>query len=269
MQTPQQTYNNTAKFFLITFTISWFCWGVLPRLAVLPDSIVLASGTFGPTLAAIILTASTNGRNGLKELFSKLLIWQFPAKWYLASLFGPAVIVIISLEIHKMIGGTVQQINDPKQWYLVFPAFVQILIFSVAGEELGWRGYALPKLQDQTNSLLASVIIGIVWGFWHLPLWWMPGNFHTAIPLAPFILHDVALSILMTWMYNHTRKSLLLPHIFHTTVNLTIGVSPILPEGTGGSMVPLGISFVILWLVTALIILKEGTNLGKPFLNLS
>lgn len=263
MQKNQQTYRNAEKFFIMTFAISWFFWGVLPQMANLPDSVILMAGTFGPTLSALILTISDNGLKGLRALFGKLLIWKFPAKWYLGSLFGPALVVAVSLGIHKFVGGTVTQLNDPRQWYLIFPAFFQILFFSVAGEELGWRGYALPKLQSRTTSLKASIIIGFAWGIWHLPLWAMPGNFHNEIPLVPFILHDVALSILMTWMYNCTRKSLLLPHLFHTAINLTIGVSPILPEGTGGSLIPLAITFLLLWLVTIIVVFKAGPTLGR------
>jgi membrane protease YdiL (CAAX protease family) len=167
------------------------------------------------------------------------------------------------LWVHRWLGGTVIQANDPRQWYLVIPAFLQILLLSVVGEEIGWRGFALPCLQARYGPLKASLILGVIWGGWHLPLWWMAGNFHADIPFVLFMLQSLALTILMTWLYNHTRGSLLMAHLFHTAFNLTAGVAPILPEYTGGSLRPLWIAVGFVCGLALLVSWKPG-DMSKP-----
>jgi membrane protease YdiL (CAAX protease family) len=254
---------NVVHFFLLTFVISWSSWIALPRLTGISQQLILMMGTFGPSAAALIVVLINEGKEGLKSLLKKAFIWRVNFCWYLMSLFGAAIIIVIALVLHKANGGIVIQINDPRQWYLVFPGFLQVLFFSVIGEEFGWRGFALPQLIKKMTPLSSSIVLGFVWGIWHLPLWWLSGNFHTQIPLALFIFHDVALSILMTWMYQKTKGSVLIALIFHTSVNLTIGVAPILPEGTGGSLLPLWYAFGLLWLCTAVVVVRNGKNLGK------
>ncbi|MEE4194349.1 MAG: CPBP family intramembrane glutamic endopeptidase [Anaerolineae bacterium] len=250
-------------FFSLTFIISWGCWLLLPRITDIPQHIILMLGTFGPSTVGLILALVTDSFQGFTRLLKKAFIWRVGIQWYLVSFVGAAVIILIALFLHQLNGGVVIQLNDPRQWYLIFPGFLQVLFFSVIGEEFGWRGFALPRLLKQFNPLVSSIILGLLWGVWHLPLWWMPGNFHSQIPLLLFILHDVALSILMTWIYQNTKGSLLIALIFHTSVNLTIGVSPILPEGTGGSLLPLWYAFGLLWCCTAFVVVRNGKNLRK------
>ncbi len=252
-----------ARFFVLTFITSWVCWLLLPRISDIPEHIILMLGSFGPSTVGLILVVVTDGFQGFTTLLKKAFIWRVGVQWYLISFFGAAVIIIIALFVHQQNGGVVIQLNDPRQWYLIFPGFLQVLFFSVIGEEFGWRGYVLPRLLKQFNPLVSSIILGLLWGMWHLPLWQMPGNFHAQIPLLLFILHDVALSILMTWMYQNTKGSLLIALIFHTSVNLAIGVSPILPEGTGGSLLPLWYAFGLLWVCTAFVVVRDGKNLSK------
>ncbi len=120
-------------------------------------------------------------------------------------------------------GGTVIQTNDPAQWYMIIPAFFQILFFSVLGEEIGWRGYALPLMQKKIGPFLSSIFLGLIWGLWHLPLFWMDGNFHSDIPISLFLLQSIALALILTWLYNRTSESLFTVHIFHAASNTFFG----------------------------------------------
>jgi hypothetical protein len=236
-----------AVFFVLTYLISWGVW--VPLALTGTAHPVQKLGTFGPTIAALLLTALLEGRRGLREIGRRLTLWRVPIGWYLFSLFGTAVVVGLSIALHGLLGGSTANFSEPVPLFpMAVIGFVYVLFTSVLGEEIGWRGYALPHLQARHGALTSSLIIGVVWGLWHLPLFYMAGDFHRDIPLTPFILQDVALSVIYTWMFNHTRGSLLLPHLFHTASNLTLGMLPILPMSTGGATRPL-------WLAVGLVIL--------------
>jgi membrane protease YdiL (CAAX protease family) len=162
------------------------------------------------------------------------------------ALFATVPVVVLAIAAHRGLGGSAVQTNDPAQWYLAVPAFAQILVLGVLGEELGWRGYALPRLERALGTLGASLVIGTVWGIWHLPLWWLDGDFHAQIPFALFVAQDVALSVVMTWLFIRTGGSVLLVALFHAASNLTIGIAPLLPEQTAGSIRPLVFAVLLL-----------------------
>jgi hypothetical protein len=113
-------------------------------------------------------------------------------------------------------------------------------------------------LQEDHSALAASLILGLVWGAWHLPLFWMAGNFHQQIPFSLFVLQTTGFSILYTWVYNNSRGSLLMPHLFHAASNTTIGVLPVLPMETGGSLRPLWLVVGILWIVAIAVVAIYG-----------
>jgi uncharacterized protein len=147
--------------------------------------------------------------------------------------------------------------HRPVRRTLVF--FLLTFVFSwaiwiplaVTGSESG----ALSIL-GRFGPLGASLVIGLVWGVWHAPLFWMAGDFHADIPFGLFLLQDVALSVVMTWLFNGTGGSLLLIHLFHAASNTSIGVLPVLPQDTGGDLRPLRIAIVLLWVVAGVIVVS-------------
>jgi hypothetical protein len=243
-------------FFVLTYAISWAVW--VPLAVAQIDHPLYKVGTFGPTLAALLLTGLISGRTGLRKLLRRLLIWRVSIFWYLFSFFSTAVGVLAAIGLHIGLGGAAPEFNDPSQLYLVIPAFLYVLFTSVIGEEIGWRGYALPRLQEDHSALAASLILGLVWGAWHLPLFWMAGNFHQQIPISLFVLQTTGFSILYTWVYNNTRGSLLMAHLFHAASNTTIGVLPVLPMDTGGSLRPLWLVVGLLWIVAIAVMAIYG-----------
>ena len=245
-----------AAFFTLTYAISWAVW--VPLAVTQIDTPFYKIGAFGPTLAALLLTVLMSGRAGLKRLLRPLLTWRVHIGWYLFSFLITAVGALIAIGLHVWLGGARPTFNDPAQLYLVIPVFLYVLFTSVLGEEIGWRGYALPRLQARHSALHASLILGLVWGAWHLPLFWMAGNFHQQIPISLFLLQTTGFSILYTWMYNHTRGSLLLAHLFHAASNTTIGVLPVLPMDTGGSLRPLWLVVGLLWSVALIVVARYG-----------
>lgn len=259
--TPPET-RSLAAFFGLTFLLSWGLW--IPMIFLGREIPVLRmGGTFGPLAAAMIVTMRKEGRTGVIGLLKPFGIWRVNILWYAFALFGTALTVFTALGLYQAGGGHRLVFNNPHQAYLVIPVLLYVLFTSVLGEETGWRGFALPRLQQRLGLLRASLILGLIWGLWHIPLFRIAGNFHHHIPLGLFILQDVALAVVMTWIYNNTRGSLLLIHLFHAASNTTLGVLPVLPMDTGGDLRPLFLTFGLL-IVLALGIIASGTLGGFP-----
>lgn len=191
-------------------------------------------GAFGPTLAALIVVAVVWGRRGLGRLLRRALIWRVSPGWYLFVLFWPPLLVPAGGAIVSLFGGATPdyaappvlelyplppEITDVGPWPLLPFIFLQnVLIGSAMGEEIGWRGFALPRLQARMGALAASVVLGIIWGFWHLPLYLTPGHPLSDVFLGWTLLAIVGDAILFTWVFNHTRGSLLLALLFHASI---------------------------------------------------
>lgn len=247
--------NEIVAFLVVTYMVSWLIW--MP-FVIFGQGWAKGLGSFGPTVSALLITGITKGRSGLKELFAKVLIWKVHIFWYVFSLFSTLGVILLSLGIYRLTGKEVVNPNDPGQWYLIPVIFLYVLFFSVAGEEFGWRGFLLPRLQKRYSALSASLVIGLFWGFWHLPLFLIQGDFHEHIPFLLFILQDVALAVILTWIHNNTRGSLLLVHLFHAASNATVGLLPILPMKPGDSLMPLYITVAVLVLVALAIVILYG-----------
>lgn len=214
-------------FFGLTFFIAWGIW--IPVILSLPPeesgplpgrALLLASlGIFAPTLAAILTTAITQGRAGLTDLFARLFRWWAPARWYLVILVGvPAIFGLAMLVYTQVMGQSVS--FDASRWAAIFPILFFGLLGGPLGEELGWRGFALPRLQQHWNPINASILLGITWAFWHLPEFiWQVKGFSPSVPFYNFLISAVAFSILITWVFNHTRGSVFIAIVFHLWIN--------------------------------------------------
>lgn len=243
----------------LTFLISWGIW--IPIVLLQVSTGWYRVGTFGPTLAALVLIALRDGRKGYGELYRRLTRWKVPAGWYVFSIFSAVPVVLVSIWLHIALGGARPQFNDINQIYLVIPAFFYVLFTSVLGEEIGWRGWALPRLLEKQPPLASSLILAGIWGIWHLPLFMMKGNFHADIPVSAFLLQIIPFTIAYTAMHLNTEGSLILPHLFHAVSNTTLGVLPVLPMDTGGSTRPMWIALLLWCLIVSLYIIVVGPSL--------
>lgn len=251
--------NSLVIFFGLTFLITWGVWLLMIYLQL--ETPLMKLGTFGPTIAALVLMGFQRDKTGFRELGAKLTHWRVSWIWYVISLGGPALVIIAALGIYKGLGGSGLEYNDPAQWVLVFPVFFYVLFTSVLGEEIGWRGYAFPRLLRAYSPLGASLILGLIWGVWHLPLFWMPWDFHSEMSVLPFLIQVLASSVIYGWLYMNTRGSLLIIHIFHTASNASAGLFPVLPISTGGDMRPFWLVVGLLTALAVLIILRSGPDL--------
>jgi uncharacterized protein len=212
-------------FFVLAYALSWI---LESPLVFLRDSVtdtqgliltILASNV--PSVLAIVLTATVFGRGALRKLLGRLLIWRVNPLWYLLLVLGPAALVAGVVPLNALMGGPALSLGMPLLGIAVFLAF-HIVPGSALGEEIGWRGYVLPRLQSRMSALSAALIIGPIWALWHLPLWLTGEPGRTPTLYAGFVVSVIALSVILTWVYNSTRGSLLMVVLLHATYNLPI-----------------------------------------------
>jgi uncharacterized protein len=185
---------------------------------------VFLIGVFAPALVAIALTARAEGRDGVWRLLTRITQWQVPARYYAIAVFYLAATKLTAALIHRMFTGAWPAFGDTPV-VLLFAA----ILFSTwvqAGEEIGWRGYALPRLAARMGLGGASLLLGVVWALWHLPLFFLPGSGSDGQSFPIYLLHVTALSVAMAWLYWRTDGSLLLVMVMHASVNNTTGIVP-------------------------------------------
>jgi membrane protease YdiL (CAAX protease family) len=247
---------------IFAFAISWAGWLVLIITDTAPGFFnpLKLLAAFGPSLAGLLVIFIDSGGPGLQLLWKQLTHFRVHWKWYAISLITPPLLMLLSLWIHTLLGGSGLAYNDPAEIYRVIPVFLLVLFFSVLGEEIGWRGFALPWLQKRYNALTSSLILGVIWAIWHLPLFWLPGDFHQQLPLLWFLLQTMSITILYTWIYNATQGSLWMILLLHAASNTAFGVLPILPEAASGSLRPAWILVALLMISAGLVILLNGPH---------
>jgi uncharacterized protein len=212
-------------FFVLTYVITW---AIESPLVFLTDSVtatqglvlvILASNV--PSAVAIVLTAVVLGRGALRKLLGRLLIWRVSPFWYLVVFLGPVALTGGVVLLNALMGGPALSLGMTLVGAAIFFAF-SVVPGSALGEEIGWRGYVLPRLQSRMSALSASLLIAPIWALWHLPLWLTGEPGRTPTLYTGFLVSAFALSIISTWVYNSTGGSLLMVVLAHATVNLPL-----------------------------------------------
>ncbi len=232
-RSPAREMPGLLGFFGLAFGWSWGLWLLIPSFDLdggVAETLRIA-GRFGPSLAAVVVTAFHSGRHGLRRLLQPLTRWRANGRLWLVALLGPPAVVLAAIALAAAFGTSPGPFNDPRTLYLVIPAFITILVIGgPLGEEIGWRGFALDRLQSRLGPVIASLLLGLVWGLWHLPLFLNPDDVQSGLPLLAYLGQTTATAFVYTWLWNRTR-SLAVVLALHTATNVAAGVFPLLvPE---------------------------------------
>lgn len=206
-------------------------------------------GTFAPGLVALALTARASGRAGVLGLLRRILKAHVGARWYVFAAGYMAAIKLTVALVHRLATGAWPRFG-PTPWYIMLLAIV-ISTWAQVGEEVGWRGYALPRLAVRLGLGWSSILLGVIWAWWHLPLFLILGTDTSGQSFPVYLLQGAALSVAMAWLYWRTEGSLLLVMLMHAAVNNT---KDIVPSGVAGATNPFALSTTLVaWLTVALL----------------
>jgi membrane protease YdiL (CAAX protease family) len=174
---------------------------------------------FSPTIAALIVSWAAGGMSAVGRLLSGFTRWNVGWRWYVAAVFlflSPLAIALVYIALGNPAIGLRPDWTIPMVLGQIFFQFFS----GPASEEAGWRGFALPRLQSKYNALVSSLILGVIWTFWHLPLFYLTGATQTSIPMPIYLLLTLTLTVYMTWLYNNTGGSLTITVLSHFSYNL-------------------------------------------------
>lgn len=217
-------------FLVITFGLTW---GLAALFVLFPEPIEAVFGelsmtnplfilaVYAPAFAAFILVARQAGTKGLRHFLSRLLLWRSPLGWYVFLAAGIPFLMYCGVTLKGTLG------DDPfpfSPWYHMFPALA-LALFIGPIEEFGWRGVALPLLQQRFAPIWAALILGVIWGLWHIPAFLLSGTPQSAWSFGPFFVAAVAICVIMTPLFNASRGSILLPALVHFQLN-----NPVYPD---------------------------------------
>jgi uncharacterized protein len=259
-----------VAFFVMAYAGTWLLYlplllgqnglGVFPIKLPLIPTLALATLT-GPAFSALMMAVATGGKAAARALLLRYTIWRFNPIWYAVIAFVPPVALLIGSVISLGISPLQTLVEQAMPFIVNYPLFMIIgLVTGPLGEELGWRGFALPRLQERVGPLVACLILGLLWAAWHLPLFFMPewaGTNDPAVLMLAYFSWVVPFTVIMSWVSNHTRGSLLAATLLHTASNAATGLVV-----AGILVVPPNDAFLLLkvygLLAVLLIILTRG-----------
>lgn len=219
-----------AGYFLLAFAFTW-AWEI-PLFAISHQQILGPWVLVGPSLAGFVMAGVTEGRAGMVRLFRRFLIWRVAIRWYVVALLALPAVWLVSVAVTP---GNLSALRMPSPAFLFtyLGAFAVAFVAAFFVEEFGWRGFALPRLQVKHGPLLGTLVLGALWALWHVPAWaFFPGatgagssafSSTFAITLFAFACQIVAQAIIITWLFNHTRGSVMLAIAIHAAGNAGAG----------------------------------------------
>lgn len=264
-----------TSFFVMAYAFTWIVWvpwvlgqdgaGLLPiKISQAASGYLNAAAILaGPTVAALIMTGTIEGRAGVRTLLGRLVLWRVGIRWYLFALLGVPLIMVVGTMIYS---GELPKLGALGGLSFLPSYLLSFLLVVVLGgplfEEIGWRGFALPRMEGLHGPLVASLILGVLWALWHLPEFLVPswaassgGGGISGIIL--FTLTALTFTFVITWVFNNTRASILIAILVHASIDTfseTLGA--IFPAKAVASAFPMMIGFGVLAVV--LIVLTRG-----------
>jgi membrane protease YdiL (CAAX protease family) len=246
-------------FFAVVYVVSWSFFAAGAAIAaragpsasglLFVSGAVTLLGVITPSLVALALTVRGEGRAGALALLRRTVQGSVGARWYGFAIGYMAAIKLSAALLHRLATGAWPRFGQIP--LIVMVGAIPLSTPVQAGEEIGWRGYALPRLAAHLGLPGASVALGILWACWHLPLFFIQGSDKLAQSFPVYLLQVTALSVAMAWLYWRTRGSLLLVMLFHAAVNST---KDIVPSAVPGATNPFALSSsLVAWLTVTLL----------------
>lgn len=211
-------------YFVIAVAFSWVVVAIWVGMGWPTTFWTIVAITLGPTVASLVMTGVTQGWAGIRMLLARLVRWRVPPAWYAVALLGVPLIMVFGMLVLPGAAASFDPLT-PDAW-LGYP-WLFFLVTFLGGpflEEPGWRGFALPRLQARFGPLAGTLLLGVLWAAWHYPQYMMPdwaaqnGGFRPA-SVAIYTLSVIPLTVILTWVFNNTRGSLLLAILTHASIN--------------------------------------------------
>ena len=259
------------SFFAMAYALTWLAWspwylsedgiGLLPYDAEsISDYLNTVALMLGPTLSAFIMTGVIEGREGVRSLARRIVLWRVGFRWYLFVLVGiPAIIVVSTVAVPGALA-SFQAAAVPSTLFLYVVAGT---VFLFAGgpvfEEIGWRGFALPRLQRLHGPLVGSLVLGVLWALWHLPLFLIPSwdtPHDNLLDVALFVVWAVSITVIFTWVFNNTKGSVLMAILAHGSINSAATAiyilfpAPAVTSGITNFVIGFGVAAVVIVALT-------------------
>jgi membrane protease YdiL (CAAX protease family) len=232
-------------YFALAYLLSWALW---PLVILNPNSSPLVP--FGPLIAAVVVSLLAGGRKELWALIRQLARWRVHPIWYVIALLGPFVVAGVAAALAVAAGAPMLRSGAYTDVQAVGFTFLSTVIIVGLFEEVGWRGFALPRLQRRLDALWAALVLGVLWALWHLPE--LISDPTRQRPPLQFVVWAVTLSVIFTWLYNSTNGSLPIVIICHSAID-TAG-RYLLPEFSNGGYQVVWWFMVGLYAVIAIIV---------------
>jgi membrane protease YdiL (CAAX protease family) len=246
-------------FLAITFGLSW---GIAALLIFFTDQMVAIFGeitnsnplyilmAYSPGIAGAFLVWRHYGLKGLGSFFRRLTLWRMPRVWWLFLIVGIPIIAYLAAALK----GTISDPFPFSPWYLVFPALAQGFFLGTI-EEFGWRGLALPLLQRKMAPFWAGLIVGIIWAAWHIPAFLMSGLQYSSWSAVPYFGGVIALSVIITPLFNSARGSLLIAYLYHFQM-----MNPIFPDAQPWDNLLFALAAVVIVVLNRRTMFKKGAG---------
>jgi membrane protease YdiL (CAAX protease family) len=259
--------HSVATYFVLAFAVSWIgifaaAWPKFSRgeaMGINETLLMFLPMLAGPSLAGIALTSIVDGKDGLRDLFSRIGRWRVGGQWYAALLIFPILILLVLLLLVALV--------SPDFAPYFFPLGTVIGLVGGFFEEIGWMGYAYPRMQLRRSALTTAVLLGLLHTAWHFAadylgasgargVYWLP---HYAM----FVASMTAMRVLVVWVYTNTR-SVLLSQLMHASSTGFLSILVPLSFSPKNDTLFYAAYAVALWAVVAIVVAKYGKHLGQP-----
>ncbi len=259
------TIKEISLFLAITFILTWGIWLLaLSKLNLtLSNETLILIGTWIPSFVGILMTYKSNGINGLIKLVKSIFNIRISVKWYLY-IFGvmPAIMAIAYVYL-SLSGSAIPKSEFPLYAFPLVFMYIMILMGPL-GEEAGWRGFLFKKMISRYTPFYASVVVGLIWSLWHLPLFFMEttiqaklaNDYNFTLAFCGYIIYTLMITIQISIVYINTKGNILAVILFHTMANASLGMMPLILSKSGATAV-----LVIMIIVTVILMVFNRNKL--------